>query len=59
MYEELVKFVSEFGHARVPQHFLPNQPLGKWVTTQRYNYKIIEWGYVKYKRKSDSAFEQN
>jgi len=38
-YEELVSFVQEFGHARVPSKFLQNPSLGKWVVTQRQSYK--------------------
>eukprot|EP00593_Proboscia_inermis_P011165 CAMPEP_0171305154 /NCGR_PEP_ID=MMETSP0816-20121228/14943_1 /TAXON_ID=420281 /ORGANISM="Proboscia inermis, Strain CCAP1064/1" /LENGTH=102 /DNA_ID=CAMNT_0011785751 /DNA_START=43 /DNA_END=351 /DNA_ORIENTATION=- len=44
-YEELVCFVKEFGHARVPQQFPKNPSLGKWVRTQRQNYeKVLKGG---------------
>ena len=43
-YRELVNFVREFGHARVPEHFPPNPSLGHWVERQRYNYKRYQNG---------------
>lgn len=38
-YAELVNFVKRFGHARVPQQFPLNPPLGMWVANQRKRYK--------------------
>jgi len=43
-YYELVRFHKEFGHSRVPRSFAPNPSLGKWVTTQRVNYKNYKNG---------------
>eukprot|EP00592_Proboscia_alata_P015013 CAMPEP_0194397160 /NCGR_PEP_ID=MMETSP0174-20130528/125392_1 /TAXON_ID=216777 /ORGANISM="Proboscia alata, Strain PI-D3" /LENGTH=1054 /DNA_ID=CAMNT_0039193311 /DNA_START=335 /DNA_END=3496 /DNA_ORIENTATION=- len=43
-YEELVAFVKDFGHARVPKAFLAQPSLGKWVSTQRTNYKKLHNG---------------
>ena len=43
-YNEVVSFVEEFGHARVPEDFPPNPSLGKWVKRQRYNYKRYQTG---------------
>ena len=41
MYEELVSFVKEFGHARVPHK---KQTLRRWVDTQRKNYNQLQHG---------------
>mmetsp|Transcript_27083 Transcript_27083/g.27455 ORF Transcript_27083/g.27455 Transcript_27083/m.27455 type:complete len:163 (-) Transcript_27083:1235-1723(-) len=41
-YEELVKFVEEFGHTRVPAKFPQNLPLGNWVRKQRSKYKKLQ-----------------
>ena len=38
-YDELVKYVKEFDHARVPVAFAENPSLGRWVNTQRKYYK--------------------
>jgi len=39
MYGELMSFVQEFGHAKVPFRFPANPSLGYWVKRQRFNYK--------------------
>jgi len=39
-YAELVNFVKDFGHARVPSKFIQNPSLGMWVNTQRRSYKM-------------------
>lgn len=43
-YDELVTFVKENGHARVPQNYPQNRRLGVWVTTQRTCYKQRQKG---------------
>eukprot|EP00592_Proboscia_alata_P017159 CAMPEP_0194395382 /NCGR_PEP_ID=MMETSP0174-20130528/124391_1 /TAXON_ID=216777 /ORGANISM="Proboscia alata, Strain PI-D3" /LENGTH=415 /DNA_ID=CAMNT_0039191309 /DNA_START=144 /DNA_END=1388 /DNA_ORIENTATION=- len=43
-YEELVKYVKEFGNARVPFRFAENPSLGWWVHGQRSNYRKFENG---------------
>lgn len=43
-YEELVSFVDEFGHARIPYNFPPNPSLGRWVNNQRKNCKNFREG---------------
>jgi len=40
-YEDLVGFVKEFGHARVPHGFPENPSLGNWVNNQRKSYKMF------------------
>jgi len=46
-YEELVSYVKEFGHARVPNRFADNSALGYWVMTQRSRYRKIQNGKKK------------
>mmetsp|Transcript_42902 Transcript_42902/g.51512 ORF Transcript_42902/g.51512 Transcript_42902/m.51512 type:complete len:186 (+) Transcript_42902:55-612(+) len=43
-YEELVSYVKEFGHARVPKIFADNPALGNWVNKQRRDYKKFQPG---------------
>lgn len=39
-YKELIAFRKAHGHCRVPEKtYIPNLTLGRWVKTQRYNYK--------------------
>ena len=38
-YEELVRFQKQHGHCKVPQRYMPNIHLGRWVTRQRHYYK--------------------
>mmetsp|Transcript_16390 Transcript_16390/g.18876 ORF Transcript_16390/g.18876 Transcript_16390/m.18876 type:complete len:102 (+) Transcript_16390:1-306(+) len=42
IYDELVSFVKEFGHTRVPAKFTQNLPLGNWVRKQRSKYKKLQ-----------------
>eukprot|EP00566_Odontella_aurita_P010121 CAMPEP_0113547012 /NCGR_PEP_ID=MMETSP0015_2-20120614/12119_1 /TAXON_ID=2838 /ORGANISM="Odontella" /LENGTH=425 /DNA_ID=CAMNT_0000447519 /DNA_START=402 /DNA_END=1679 /DNA_ORIENTATION=+ /assembly_acc=CAM_ASM_000160 len=39
-YNELLEFRTENGHCIVPQHYLSNKPLGKWVAKQREQYRF-------------------
>merc|ERR1712106_815297 len=39
-YEELVDFVKEFGHARVPEKFPQNPRLGMWMVIQRRSFEM-------------------
>jgi len=42
-FRELQEFKLVMGHCNVPQTYLPNRPLGKWVRRQRHEYmKIID-----------------
>jgi len=38
-YNELVTFWKKYGHSCVPQRYLPNKSLGKWVHKQRQEFK--------------------
>lgn len=40
-YNELVHYQNKNGHCKVPQHYPPNQPLGKWVHRQRHEFKRV------------------
>jgi len=40
-YNELVGFKEDHGHCNVPQRYLPNKALGKWVHKQRQEFKKI------------------
>ncbi|MCM2535180.1 Helicase associated domain protein [Neobacillus pocheonensis] len=39
MYNLLVHFKKENGHCNIPLRYIKNEQLGKWVNTQRQNYK--------------------
>jgi hypothetical protein len=44
MLAKLKKFKNEFGHCRVPQNYVPNPSLGKWVHSQRLSEnKLADW----------------
>eukprot|EP00592_Proboscia_alata_P014320 CAMPEP_0194392996 /NCGR_PEP_ID=MMETSP0174-20130528/123050_1 /TAXON_ID=216777 /ORGANISM="Proboscia alata, Strain PI-D3" /LENGTH=370 /DNA_ID=CAMNT_0039188627 /DNA_START=594 /DNA_END=1704 /DNA_ORIENTATION=+ len=45
-YDEIVNFVQEFGHTKVPQKFPQNPSLGGWVFNQRKSYKGHLKGFV-------------
>ena len=53
LYKELVSFVKEFDHARVPRKFPLNASLGTWVATQRQGYKKYLKGDVSTKMTAD------
>lgn len=40
-YMELIRFKEDNGHCNVPQRYLPNKALGKWVHKQRQEFKKI------------------
>ena len=40
-YEELKQFKARTGHYRIPQNFTQNKALGRWVSTQRQEYKFL------------------
>lgn len=40
-YNELQAFVEQFGTCDVPTKYAPNPALGRWVSTQRSEYKIF------------------
>jgi hypothetical protein len=40
-YHELQKFYEQFGSCDVPTKYAPNPALGRWVSTQRSEYKIF------------------
>lgn len=40
-YHELQKFLEQFGSCDVPTKYAPNPALGRWVSTQRSEYKIF------------------
>jgi hypothetical protein len=40
-FEELCDFKEEYGHCVVPQLFLQNKSLGKWVSKQREQYRKL------------------
>lgn len=56
MYDELVKYVEEFGDAKVPARFPQNQSLGNWVRHQRLNYKRVHNEDYKRTHKTDSIY---
>jgi len=39
--EELKKYKEEFGNCQVPQHYVHNRQLGKWVNKVRTEYKYF------------------
>jgi len=43
-YEQLLEFKKESGHCIVPQHFVRNRSLGKWVAKQREQYRFYREG---------------
>jgi Helicase associated domain len=40
-YHELQQFMNRFGNCNVPTKYVPNPALGRWVSTQRSEYKIF------------------
>ena len=40
-YHELQRFLEQFGSCDVPTKYAPNPALGRWVSTQRSEYKIF------------------
>jgi len=38
-YDELIAFWKKYGHCCVPQRYIPNQALGKWVHKQRQEFR--------------------
>ena len=38
-FRSLLRFVEQHGHARVPQRYAKDRPLGKWVSRQRKAYR--------------------
>lgn len=60
MFEQLREFRDENGHCRVPQIFPPNQKLGSWVNTIRYQYHMQaqENGDPHPRRPSDEKIKQ-
>jgi len=51
--QQLVNFKRKFRHTNVPQKFIENRPLGRWVHKQRRQYKLF-----KTKRKSHMTRER-
>ena len=43
-FQQLCDFKEEFGHCVVPQHYVSNNKLGRWVSTQRSHYKLYQEG---------------
>eukprot|EP00586_Coscinodiscus_wailesii_P002188 CAMPEP_0172491936 /NCGR_PEP_ID=MMETSP1066-20121228/22870_1 /TAXON_ID=671091 /ORGANISM="Coscinodiscus wailesii, Strain CCMP2513" /LENGTH=259 /DNA_ID=CAMNT_0013261257 /DNA_START=113 /DNA_END=892 /DNA_ORIENTATION=+ len=43
-YENLIRYKAIYGHCKVPQKFPDNPGLGKWVMTQRLQYKYMKQG---------------
>ena len=43
-FEQLRVFTVQFGHCLVPQLYSANRKLGRWVSTQRSNYKLYQEG---------------
>lgn len=41
-YNELKRFVAEHGHCDVATKYQPNPALGRWVSTQRSEYKALQ-----------------
>ena len=39
---ELIDYKREFNHTNVPRRYTKNKPLGRWVATQRTEYKHFE-----------------
>ena len=42
--QQLVEFNNEFNHTNVPCYYTKNKPLGRWVSKQRTEYKLMEDG---------------
>ena len=43
-FQQLCEFKAHFGHCLVPTCYSANPQLGKWVSTQRSNYKLHQEG---------------
>jgi hypothetical protein len=43
-FEQLCEYKAQFGHCRVPNNFHKHPKLGKWVSTQRTNYRLYQKG---------------
>jgi len=43
-YNELVTYITHFGHSFVPENFPQNPPLGHWARNQRRSYKRLREG---------------
>jgi len=43
-YNELLEYKKEFGHVDVPTKYVENKALGRWVSTQRAQYKFLQTG---------------
>ena len=43
-YDELIAFKQQHGHCNVPAKYAQNKPLGRWVSTQRTQYKLLRQG---------------
>lgn len=43
-FDELVEYKKKNGHSKVPQHYVENRALGKWVAKQRQQYKLLKAG---------------
>ena len=43
-FEELKEFKKRFKHCNVPQQWEENRELGRWVMTQRTQYRLLEQG---------------
>jgi hypothetical protein len=44
LFEQLCEFKMQFGHSVVPQHYAATPKLGRWVSTQRSNYRLLREG---------------
>ena len=42
--KQLTEYKVQFGHCRVPSRYSANPPLGRWVSTQRRNYRLSKEG---------------
>ena len=43
-FDQLCEYKVQFGHCRVPNNFHKHPKLGKWVSTQRTNYRLYQKG---------------
>lgn len=41
-YDELKQYAERFGHSNVPTKYAPHPALGRWVSTQRSQYKVLQ-----------------
>jgi hypothetical protein len=42
-FQQLCEFKAQFGHYLVPSKYFANPKLGKWVSAQRYNYRLYKY----------------